>query len=178
MEVQTREEVHILCLFDSMDKAWQWQEMIWTHLPPLPNREEFFGAQYVVDATGEHVRTNEKLLQTSTDLGFDQIIQLAEAWGGLAIPAHVDRTRNSLFANLGIIPEGVQLTGVEISSHIAPEEAYRRFPELRGTGLVQSGDAHRLEEMINTVRLTVASRTVGELRLALLRQDGREIAFH
>ena len=35
MEVQTREEVHVVCLFDSLDQAWQWQEMIWTHLDTM-----------------------------------------------------------------------------------------------------------------------------------------------
>jgi len=177
MEVQTREEVHVLCLFDDLDDAWRWQEMIWTHLPPLSNREEFFGAQYVVDAEGEHVRTNQRLLQTSTDLSFDQVVRLAEEWGGLAIPAHVDRPGFSLFANLGMIPQGVNLVGAEISRQITAQEARQRFPELRGLGLVQSGDAHRLEEMINTTMLTLAEPTVAELRLALLGQEGREVAL-
>jgi len=177
MEVQTREEVHVLCLFDDLDDAWRWQEMIWAHLPPLSNREEFFGAQYVVDAEGEYVRTNQRLLQTSTDLSFDQVVRLAEEWGGLAIPAHVDRPGFSLFANLGMIPQGVNLVGAEISRQITAQEARQQFPELRGLGLVQSGDAHRLEEMINTTRLTLAEPTVAELRLALLGQGGREVAL-
>jgi len=175
MEVQTREEVHVVCLFDSLDQAWQWQEMIWTHLPQLPNREEFFGAQYVVDMSGEYARTNERLLQTSTDLSFDQVMHLADECGGLPIPAHVDRMRNSLFANLGIIPDGVTMAGAEISRNTTPEEARHRFPALRGVGLVQSGDAHRLQEMINTVILTVSGRTVREVRLALLGQEGRGV---
>ncbi len=49
MEVQTREEVHVICLFDHTEDAREWQKFIWLHLPDLPNREEFFGAQYVVD---------------------------------------------------------------------------------------------------------------------------------
>lgn len=177
MEVQSREEVHVICLFDRIEQAEKWQELIWAHLPRLPNREEFFGAQYVVDAAGDYVRTNERLLQCSTDLSFDELVKLAYQWGGLPIPAHVDRPTNSLFANLGMIPQGVALAGVEISRHTRPEQARSRFPGLVGLGMIQSGDAHRLDEIINTMRVTVASRSVEEIRLALLGRGGRGITI-
>lgn len=175
MEVQTREEVHVLCLFDELDLAWKWQDLIWEHLPAETNREAYFGAQYVVSAAGDYLRTNRRLLQTSTSLSFEQVLTLAEEWGGLALPAHVDRPRYSLFANLGMIPEGVTLIGAEISRHITGEEALSRFPSLRGVTLVQSGDAHRLAEMTNTTRLRVPEPTLQELRRALLREGGREV---
>ncbi len=178
MEVQTREEVHVICLFDDLDTAENWQEMIWKHLPEETNPEEYFGAQYVVSAEGDYLRSNKRLLQTSTTLSFEQVLHLTEEWGGLALPAHVDRPRYSLFANLGMIPEGVDLAGAEISSHITAEEARSRFPSLQGIALVQSGDAHRIEEMINTTRLKVAGLRVRELRKALLRQEGREVILN
>ena len=175
MEVQTREEVHVVCYFDDTVQAEQWQEMIWKRLPGMANRPEFFGEQYVVDATGAYVRTNERLLQTSTDLSFDELFWLAEQWGVLAVPAHVDRPRYSLFANLGVLPEAVRLPGVEISRNIAPQEALRRFPSLRGLGMVQSGDAHRLEEMTNSTLLKLKEPTAQEVRKALLGQEGRSV---
>jgi len=178
MEVQTREEVHVICLFDELDTAENWQEMIWKYLPEASNREEHFGVQYVVDAQGGYVRTNTRLLQISTTLSFEQVVLLGEQWGGLALPAHVDRPKYSLFANLGMIPEGVELVGVEISRHVTAEEAHSRFPSLRGVGLLQSGDAHRLDDMINTTRLKVADLTLPELRKALLRQEGREVILN
>ncbi len=173
MEVQTREEVHVLCLFDDLEAAWQWQETVWAHLPDLPNREEFFGPQFVVDAEGEHVRTNGRLLQTSTDLGFEEVMRLVEEAGGLPIPAHVDREGFSLLANLGMIPPGARVVALEISARTTPQEARRRFPELAGVVLIQSGDAHRLDEMVNTTRFLVAAPTVAELRLALRGERGR-----
>lgn len=178
MEVQTREEVHVLCLFDDLDRARSWQDMIWKHLPAEANREEHFGAQYVVSAEGDYLRTNKRLLQTSTTLSFEQVLGLTEEWGGLALPAHVDRPRYSLFANLGMIPEGVALTGAEISGHITEGEALARFPSLKGISLVRSGDAHRLEEMIHATRLRVPDLTLQELRRALLREGGREVFLH
>ncbi len=35
MEVQTREEVHLICLFDDIEQVLEWQEHIYAHLPPL-----------------------------------------------------------------------------------------------------------------------------------------------
>ncbi|MGQ9667146.1 MAG: PHP domain-containing protein, partial [Anaerolineae bacterium] len=40
MEVQTREEVHLLCLFDALEPALAWQETVFRCLPDMPNREE------------------------------------------------------------------------------------------------------------------------------------------
>ena len=177
MEVQTREEVHVLCLFDELDQARDWQDMIWKHLPAEPNREEYFGAQYVVSAEGDYLRTNKRLLQTSTSLSFEQVLSLTDEWGGLALPAHVDRPRYSLFANLGLVPEGVTLTGAEISRHITGQEALSRFPSLKGIALVQSGDAHRLAEMTHATQLRAAEPSLHELRRALLKEGGRRVVL-
>ncbi len=175
MEVQTREEVHVLCLFDEPGRAERWQEMIWEHLPHEENPEEHFGVQVVVDAEGNPLRTNSRLLQTSTSLSFEEVLHLTAEWGGLALPAHVDRPRFSLFANLGMIPEGVVLRGAEISAHITVEEARSRFPSLKGVELVQSGDAHRLVEMTARTRLRVRELNLRGLDKALRKEDGCEV---
>lgn len=175
MEVQTREEVHVLCLFPGMDPALAWQAWVWEHLPDLPNREAFFGPQRVVDARGILLRTNPRLLQTSVDLSFEKVIERTLDFGGLALPAHVDRPRYSLFGNLGMVPEGVCLAGAEISRHLSATDARTRFPQLRDLGLIQSGDAHRLTEMIHNTRLFLGDPSLEEIRLALKGQAGRAV---
>lgn len=175
MEVQTREEVHVLCLFDGLGPAESWQHMIWEHLPREENREQHFGVQLVVDAQGHPLRTNTRLLQTSTDLSFEEVLHLTGEWGGLVLPAHVDRPRYSLFSNLGMIPEGVDLTGAEISGHITEKEALSRFPSLEGVALVQSGDAHRLVEMTNRTRFRLSEPSLRGLVKALRKEDGCEV---
>ena len=52
MEVQTAEEVHMLCLFETLEQALTWQGIVFDHLPDLPNTEDVFGGQYVVDRGG------------------------------------------------------------------------------------------------------------------------------
>jgi 3',5'-nucleoside bisphosphate phosphatase len=68
MELQTREEVHLLCLFDSIEQADEWQKKIDGLLPNTPNNIEFFGEQFVVDPTGEFIRREPRLLLNSVNI--------------------------------------------------------------------------------------------------------------
>lgn len=174
MELQTREEVHLLCLFDTVEQAMQWQDVVWGRLPPLANREEFFGAQYVVDAVGEWVRTEERLLAMSADIALEDAIAKVHALGGLAIPAHVDRPAFSLLANLGMVPRGLAADALEVTARFQPDAGFAQWPELRRWPLVVNGDAHRLNEMQNRTLLKVAAPTVRELHLAFRGEEGRK----
>ncbi len=175
MELQTREEVHMLCLFDTVEQCLAWQEEVWGLLPPLANREEFFGPQYVVDADGEWVRTEERLLATSADITAEQAVARVHAMGGLAIPAHVDRPAFSLLANLGMVPPALGADALEVTARFRPQEGFSRWPELRGWPLVVNGDAHRLGEMQNRTLFNLAAPSVRELRMAFQGAEGRKV---
>ena len=175
VEVQTREEVHLLALFDKVEQALAWQAEVYAHLPDLKNDEDYFGAQFVVDATGEYVRSNERLLLTSTDLSLEAAVVGVRALGGLVIPAHVDRTAFSLIANLGFIPPDLDLPAVEIFRLSQEAEVRQRFPQLKGYTFIRDGDAHRLSEMIACTMFKVAAPTVAELTLALRGEEGRRV---
>jgi len=175
MEVQTREEVHLLCLFDTLEQVTRWQQQVYDHLPPLKNREEVFGIQVVLDAQGDVVNHNDRLLLTSTSFSVEEVVRRVQCLKGLCIPAHVDRPAYSIIANLGFIPPDLEIPGVEISHLVGPKEARVRFPQLEHYSLVASGDAHRLKEIVQRVTLKVADATVAELSLALSGEGGRGI---
>lgn len=175
MEVQTREEVHVLCLFDEVEQAEEWQEAVFAALPDLPNREEFFGAQYVVDAAGEYVRTEDRLLSTSTLLSIEQVVERVHELGGACLPAHVDRPSFSLLGNLGFVPPGLPVDGLELSRVAVPQRLLALHPSLAGYGLIVNSDAHRLAEMGARTCVRVTSPTVSELRMALAGQHGRSV---
>src|ERR1044071_2611817 len=88
MEVQSREDVHLLALFENLEVLAAWQEQVNSSLPDLPNQPEFFGEQFVVDETGDFVRSETRLLSTSTGLSIDEIFERVDSLGGLVIPAH------------------------------------------------------------------------------------------
>lgn len=173
MEVQTREEVHMLCLFDTLAQLAAWQHQVDAHLPDLENNVELFGEQFVVDETGAFIRRERRLLLTSTQLSVEEAARRVHALGGLAIPAHIDRKAFSLITNLGFVPPGVPFAALEISRHISPSQARQRFPQIGAIPLIQSGDAHRLDELIGPLVLTMQAPTLAELRLALGHHAGR-----
>ncbi len=175
MEVQSREEVHLVCLFDQVSQALAWQEQIAAALPDLKNDEDFFGAQFVVDATGEYIRTESRLLSTSTSLSVEQVVDGVRALGGIVLAAHVDRPSYSLIANLGWVPTGLEIAGLELSRLADPAAVVQRLPQTAGFGLVVSGDAHRLEEMTARTMFKVQSPRVSELAQALAGKDGRRV---
>lgn len=177
MELQTREEVHLLCLFDSMDQIETWQAVVDKRLPPLENNIEYFGEQFVVDESGDFVRRETQLLITSANLSLQEAVEGVLELGGMAIPAHVNRKAFSLIANLGFVPPGLPVDALEISRHLSPAEAREKYMQLRDYALVQSGDVHFLHEFLGTNIFTVAAPTLAELRLALRNEQGRSLAI-
>jgi hypothetical protein len=173
MEVQTREEVHLLCLFDDNTRARAWQARVDAALPPLRNDPDHFGGQFVVDATGDFIREHTQLLLTSTTFSLDDVVAQVDELGGVAIPCHVDRPTFSLFSQLGFVPPDLNVPALEISARMTLAQAIARWPALKAWTLIQNGDAHRLNEMINRTSLVMAEPTVTELRLALTHQNER-----
>ena len=91
MELQTREDIHSLCLFDTLNLAERFQEIVDPTLPNIINDGDHFGAQYVVDHTGEFIREETRLLITSSSLSLNEAFKLVSELGGLFIPAHINR---------------------------------------------------------------------------------------
>jgi PHP family Zn ribbon phosphoesterase len=175
MELQTKEEVHLLCLFDTLEQLAEWQKTVDRLLPDVPNTVEFFGEQFVVDASGEFIRREERLLLNSVDIELEHAAQQVTALGGLAIPAHVDRKANGLIEILGLIPPGFE--ALEISRHISPEAALQKFPQLRGYPLFQSGDVHFLDSFLGSTEIEIKEPTISEIRLAIGGLDGRKLTI-
>lgn len=173
MEVQTQEDVHMLCLFDELEQLTAWQKIVDQRLPPLQNNVEYFGEQFIVDETGDFLAREERLLITAVDLSLGEAFAQVEALGGLAIPAHVDRKAYGLFAILGFVPPEMPAPALEISRHLKPAEACQKFPQLEGYPLIQSGDVHRLSEFLGANEVCVEAVSIRELRLALAGEGGR-----
>jgi hypothetical protein len=175
MEVHTREEVHLVCLFDSLEEALVWQETVCAALPDRENDEAFFGAQYVVDATGEFQYSEQRMLSTATALSVEEVVDGVQALGGIVIAAHIDRPSFSFIANLGWVPPGLALAGLEITRDASVAGVAARFPQTAGYGLLVGGDAHRLDEMRARTTFKVRGPQVAELALALSGTDGRRV---
>jgi hypothetical protein len=173
MELQTEEEVHILCLFDTLDQLTALQNVVDEALPSIENNIEFFGEQFIVDHTGDFIRRKKQLLITSTRLSFEDVFQQVQSLGGLFIPAHVNRQAYGLINHLGFVPPSVNPDALEISRHITPKEALAEFPQIKGYPLIQSGDVHYLDDFLGANQFELAAPTIEELKKAFQGVEGR-----
>jgi hypothetical protein len=173
MELQTKEEVHLLCLFDTSEQAFQLQSIVDQHLPNLANDADHFGEQFVVDATGEFLRREERMLINSTTLNLEDAVQHVHKIGGLAIPAHINRRAFGLMEILGFIPPEIPFDAVEVSRHVQVE-TYQNSQKIPiRQPIIQSGDVHRLDEFLGTLVFEMQTRSISEIRMALNVVNGR-----
>lgn len=173
MELQTREEIHSLCLFDSFDQIKDFYEAIKNKFPQIKNNADYFGEQFVVDSTGEFISREDRLLITSSSLSLKAAWEEVEKRDGLLIPAHVNRTAFGLLPVLGFIPEDISLEIIEISKHISFEKARGQYPDLERYHLIQGGDAHLLNDIQGWNEFSMLSPTLTEIRSALKGLMGR-----
>jgi PHP family Zn ribbon phosphoesterase len=175
MEVQTREDVHLLCLFASLSDLAAWQHKVDLSLPDSLNQPEHFGEQYIVDENGEYLRTENRLLLTATEFSIEEVIQHVAKLGGFVIPAHVDRKSFGLFPTLGFLADWWNFPALEISRHIKPEVLHEKFPSSRNHPLIQSGDVHSLNEFLGTTFFELEEPTLNEIYQAFLGQGQRNV---
>ena len=113
MELTTQEEVHVTCLFPTLEDALAFDALVYEKLLPVPNREDIFGKQQIMDERDEVTGTVKNLLINATSISFDDVFSLAASFHGIAYPAHVDKPSTSLLSNLGFVPPGSTFTCAE-----------------------------------------------------------------
>ncbi|PKM83377.1 MAG: hypothetical protein CVU89_01085 [Firmicutes bacterium HGW-Firmicutes-14] len=177
MEVQTREEVHLVCLFPALDTCLSWQEQVYRSLPPQDNRPEVFGSQYIMDSKGRITGELGRMLLMSTEMSVEDVASRVTALGGICIPAHVDRPSYSLMGTLGFIPAGLPVSAVELSKHISADEAALLLPTLAGYTFLSSSDAHCLTDLGANPTILYSDKPPDfeELKKALGGVSGRKV---
>lgn len=142
MELTTMEEVHLLAYFRTVERAVEFSDEIYPHLPPIKNRPAIFGEQLELDEDDEPVRSEDKLLISALDLSINELTELILDAGGLAVPAHINRGSNGLLQALGFIPPGVAFSALEVA--IGMPLPHKGMPDMIH---LHSSDAHYLENM-------------------------------
>ncbi|MFQ9798782.1 MAG: hypothetical protein ACLR23_07385 [Clostridia bacterium] len=129
--MQTREEVHVVALFEQMDQALILQGEVYAHLPGRQAPPKILQRQHFLSEDDEVMGYCDKLLGFASSLTIEEVFRLTRQLGGAMIPAHIDRKSNSILSNLGFIPEDLDLATLEISMY-APRASMRRG--IRATG--------------------------------------------
>jgi len=169
MELQTREDVHLLAYFDESLACHQLANAIYPLLPNRPNQPAYFGDQVIVDVEETILGYEPKLLVNSLDLGFNEAVALIRTLGGLPVPAHVDRETFGLIAQLGFVPQGLEFDLVEVLSGVLPNG----FGEAVA---ICSSDAHQPDQIgRRTTTFGMNGASINEMILAAQRIDGRSV---
>ncbi len=160
IELQTNEDIHLLCLFPTYAALKSFYESI--RFSTRLNREEIFGEQLIIDEDDNVLGKEDTMLLDSADISSESVPSLAGKFGGVAIPAHIDRYGNSMFAILGDITQNFKV--VELSTKAAEEQI--DFWKERFKVIVDS-DSHTLETISNQSEIDLPNRSVEALLDAL-----------
>lgn len=173
MEVTSLEEVHVLALFDEIENALKLQEHVYENLPG-ENDEDAFGMQVIVNEKEEVLGLNNKLLIGATTIPLEKIIKTIHSLDGIAIASHIDRESFSIIAQLGFIPDNLELDALEISPAITREEAKKRYSN--DYPITYSSDAHYPDDIGKAfTSFLLKDATLTEIKKALKNEDGRKL---
>lgn len=145
MELTTAEEVHVVCLFPDLDRAQAFGEYVRAHLPPTPNRPDYFGRQLRMDEEDNILGEETALLISATDIPVCEVSELVSGYGGVAYPAHIDHDSFSLLSNLGFWMPEAGFTVAELSPTCP--DGFTDRPDLAGVRFVSGCDTHYLHEV-------------------------------
>ena len=143
MEVETSEEVHVVCYFPTLEQAYQMEREIKNSMNPIENRPEIFGRQYYMNELDEVIGEEENLLVSASGLDIYEVVELAKRYGGVAVPAHIDRTSYSVLSNLGFLPPDLNVSAVEITA----KKREQMKNDYKDFHILTNSDAHYLENI-------------------------------
>jgi PHP family Zn ribbon phosphoesterase len=170
IEITSKEEVHVLALFDNEKSLHSMQQIIYDNLIETDD-EKIYGDQVIVNEEDEVLGFNKKLLIGAVDLSIESIVNSIHELGGIAIASHVDRERFSLISQLGFIPEGLVLDALEVSN----KSQIQKFSD-RSLPIVTFSDAHSLKDIgRNYTSFSMENSTFDEITKSLRGEEGRKI---
>lgn len=146
MELTTSEDIHVVCLFESLDDALKFDSYIEGCRFKLKNKPDIFGHQLILDEEDKPIDEIEDLLINATSLSIDSVYEMVKRFGGICYPAHIDRESNGIISILGTLPEGNPFDYYELHDKANIPE-YSRIYGIPADRFIVSSDAHYLTDI-------------------------------
>ncbi len=170
IEVHTKEDVHILGYFPSLDSSEEYSKWLYKKIPDVEIEPEKFGYQLFVDKDDNFIATEEKWLGQSTELNINEAIESIHDFGGFFVYSHVNRKMGIIY-QLGFINE------VDDENRIVAEVSFKRDLEIlspyRNLKKIRSSDAHSLDMLFLPMKLQMEKRSFDDLKGCLFRDIGK-----
>jgi len=172
MELTTSEEVHVLCLFHTLEDAMGFDAYVEPRILQIPNDPKAFGDQFLCDENDEVIGTFPTLLISATDISFDKVDEAIKPFNGVMVPAHIDKNSFSLMSNLGFVPPDSDFKCFELANMANLHKLQEANPYLKNCNVITDSDAHyidRINEAVNT--LYAQSNSIDDVLSALIRKS-------
>ena len=145
VEIQTREEVHVLGYFLKNTCLDAIQDFLDKYLIEEPNDYDYFGHQYILDQYDHIIDEEPRLLIKSLDLSIDEVISYIHQLDGIAVLAHAMADRFSIMNVFMEIDEKLDFDAIEVTKTQQIDYLKKEYSFLKDTIFFISSDAHRLE---------------------------------
>ncbi|MBQ7095359.1 MAG: phosphoesterase [Clostridia bacterium] len=149
MELETAEEIHVLCLFPDAASAKAFdRDVVMPALPDMENDVKIFGEQLLMDAQDQVVGEEKRYLLNATQISLDDLPALITPYGGVAVPAHIDKQTKSLVGNFGMVGAYMGFGSFELSRNLQ-DGFIEGTPGLgaRSYRYIHDSDAHYLQDI-------------------------------
>ena len=147
VELQSKEEIHILAYFRKNTDLDIIQKWIDKHLIKVDNQPDYYGNQHIFNANDEIIETENNLLISSLDLDVYEIVDNIHRFNGVAILAHVMAKKYGIFEVYHDIPIDLNYDGIEVTSVKELKELKELCLHLRDVYVFFNSDAHNLESI-------------------------------
>jgi len=177
-EVTTKEEVHCLAFFENTDALNRFQDYLDSNLPDIQNDPSIFGEQVQVDENENIIYEEKKLLINAISRSIEETEAFIHWLGGLFIPAHVDKMKNSIYSQLGFLPPDLNADALEISKTADIGDFVKQHSETSRFSLIQNSDAHYPEDIGSAfTAFYINEPSFAEIRMALKGENERKIVL-
>ena len=149
MELTTAEDIHVVCLFRTLEDALDFDSFVESRRFPIKNKPAIFGRQLLIGDNDEIIGEEEILLINAVNISIEEAHKEVTSRGGVCYPAHIDRTSNGIIAMLGDFPPEPHFTAFELNDAASLDGVRQRHPILSEKSLVHiaASDAHYLTDI-------------------------------
>lgn len=149
-EVTTSEDIHVVTIFETLEGAMDFDSFLSKKRIYIENDPGIFGHQIYMDDNDKMIGEEDCLLINAVDVSIDNINSVVSEFDGIAFPAHIDKTSNSITSVFGMIPD-LGFTAYEFADISKKDVFGVEHPVTVDKLSITSSDAHYLWDINESI---------------------------